>query len=309
VKKARGPSDYLEEIAQECREGHGVVRGWAAPPAEDEQNPTSLEAETAVWPHDPLGTRRATVSAAADLVRSYLDGRLPGARSEQAKRWRHEADLLLKERAEQARLATASEVPLPDHLSVSQLVALRKSPAELARSLRRPLPRRPDPIARRGTAFHTWLEQRFGADKLLDLDELPGAADADAAEDTQLAALQAAFLASAWAERSPVEVEVPFATDIGGVVIRGRMDAVFQDPDGGYDVVDWKTGRRPSGVDATAAAIQLAAYRIAWAALAGCPVERVRAAFHYVGENITVRPADLLDSAGLRALIGSLPET
>jgi DNA helicase-2/ATP-dependent DNA helicase PcrA len=103
-------------------------------------------------------------------------------------------------------------------------------------------------------------------------------------------------------------VEVPFATSIDGVVIRGRMDAVFATGDGGFDVVDWKTGRRPSGPAAEAAAIQLGAYRLAWAELAGVPVTSVRAAFHYVRDGVTVRPADLIDHAGLIALIGTLPE-
>jgi DNA helicase-2/ATP-dependent DNA helicase PcrA len=101
---------------------------------------------------------------------------------------------------------------------------------------------------------------------------------------------------------------VPFAITVAGVVVRGRMDAVFQDPDGRYDVVDWKTGRRPpAGRDAAAAAVQLAAYRIAWAELAGVPVDRVRAAFHYVADGVTVRPADLLDLEGLTALLTALP--
>jgi DNA helicase-2/ATP-dependent DNA helicase PcrA len=33
----------------------------------------------------------------------------------------------------------------------------------------------------------------------------------------------------------------------------------------------------------------------------------VRAAFYYVRENLTLRPADLLDEAGLAALIESIP--
>ena len=181
-------------------------------------------------------------------------------------RWRREAELLLAERDERARRDGPLEVALPAHLSVSQLVVLRRDPQALARSLRRPLPQRPAPYARRGTAFHAWLEQRFGSVRLLDVDELPGAADDDAAADEELAALQEAFLAGEWADRTPVEVEVPFATTIAGVVVRGRMDAVFAEPGGRFDVIDWKTGRRPAGADAAeAAAVQLAAYRMAWA--------------------------------------------
>ena len=73
---------------------------------------------------------------------------------------------------------------------------------------------------------------------------------------------------------------MPFETTIGGVVIRGRIDAVFADDDGGWTVIDWKTGDPPR--DESAAAVQLAAYRLAWAELAGAPVAAVRAAFHYV---------------------------
>ncbi|MGC4787490.1 ATP-dependent helicase [Micromonospora sp. DT178] len=223
-------------------------------------------------------------------------------------RWRREADLLLAERAELTRQSGAVEVALPGQLSVTQLVALRRDPTALARALRRPVPTEPNPYARRGTAFHTWLEQRFGADRLLDLDELPGAADADAAPDEALAELQERFLASEWAERVPVEVEVSFATVIAGVVVRGRMDAVFARPGGRFDVVDWKTGRQPADAAAEVAAVQLAVYRLAWAELAGLPVERVGAAFHYVRDGVTVRPADLLDADGLTALIASVPE-
>ncbi len=55
---------------------------------------------------------------------------------------------------------------------------------------------------------------------------------------------------------------------------------------------------------AEAAAVQLAAYRLAWAGLAGVPVERVDAAFHYVLANETVRPTTLLDAEQLQALLG-----
>lgn len=336
TKRPRGPSVFLLDLHQACRDGGAglVVDEWAAEPAPDAVNPTTEVVLQAEWPADPLGARRPVLTEAATLVRRYLtDGvstrpapgslaaagpPVPGADNlaaddsggddPEVARWRREADLLLAERAELTRQAGPIEVALPAALSVTQLVALRRDPAALARSLRRPLPTEPNPYARRGTAFHTWLEQRFGAGRLLDVDELPGAADQDAAPDEALAELQERFLASEWADRTPAEVEVPFATVIAGVVVRGRMDAVFGRTGGRYDVVDWKTGRQPSGVAAAAAAVQLAVYRLAWAELAGVPVAQVGAAFHYVHDGTTVRPVDLLDATGLTALIAAVPE-
>ena len=79
---------------------------------------------------------------------------------------------------------------------------------------------------------------------------------------------------------------------------------MFAGDDGSFDVVDWKTGRPPrTAEDSQAVAIQLAAYRLAWAGLADVPLADVRAAFYYVREDRTIRPADLLDAAGLRALV------
>jgi DNA helicase-2/ATP-dependent DNA helicase PcrA len=84
------------------------------------------------------------------------------------------------------------------------------------------------------------------------------------------------------------------------------MDAVFQDSDGRFTVVDWKTGRPPTGTDADAKAVQLALYRLAWADLRGIPdteLDSVGAAFYYVGAGRTVAPANLLDARQLRKLI------
>jgi DNA helicase-2/ATP-dependent DNA helicase PcrA len=215
--------------------------------------------------------------------------------------WVRDADLLLRERARHAHPTV--DVPLPSHLSVSALVTLRRDPAELARRLRRPMPAAPAPQARRGTAFHAWLEERFGAAKLVDLDELPGSGDELAAPDGALAELQEAFLASEWADRQPAEVEVPFETPLGPLTLRGRIDAVFLREDGGYEVIDWKTGPPPSGAELAAAAVQLAAYRLGWARLTGVPVERVSAGFHHVAAKETLRPVDLMDEAGLLNLV------
>jgi DNA helicase-2/ATP-dependent DNA helicase PcrA len=46
---------------------------------------------------------------------------------------------------------------------------------------------------------------------------------------------------------------------------------------------------------------------VAWATLARVPLDQVRAAFYYVRHDQTLRPADLLDEAGLAALIEEVP--
>jgi DNA helicase-2/ATP-dependent DNA helicase PcrA len=298
----RGPSDFLVEVHDALTgTGAGVVEHWADPPADGEPNPLDTATRTASWPVDPLGGRRGAVEQGAALVMHAADAEpeldLDG--------WDHEIDVLLAER--DARRAQ-QRVLLPAHLSVSQLVELKRDPAALAAALRRPLPYRPNPLARRGTAFHAWLERRFSSTRLIDLDELPGAADADAAPDTELVALQEAFLACEWAARSPHEVEVPFEMVVDGVGVRGRMDAVFADPDGGWTVVDWKTGTVPEGDEERAqVSVQLAAYRLAWSELSGSPLEQVRATFHYVRDNTPLPLVDLLDGDGLRDLLRTVP--
>ncbi|MEO9139604.1 MAG: ATP-dependent DNA helicase [Jatrophihabitans sp.] len=317
TKKPRVPSPYLITV---CEQVEPEI--WFQPEP-DAMNPRTVDAVTAGWPPDPLaGTegvaqeRRAAVEYGAALVRAAAEI-LPGLavaaatpdQDSRAAQWRHDVDVLLAERA-RLRRGTTVDVTLPDQLSVSQLVELHREPEALARRLHRPLPSPPAPWARRGTAFHEWLERRWTMPSLLDVDELPGAADDGAADAPDLADLQAAFDASVWAHRNPIEVEVPFEMAIGGRIIRGRMDAVFGEVDqtGGmtWIVVDWKTGARPTGAAASAAAVQLAAYRLAWARLQGLEsteLHRVRAAFHYVRSDETVEPAALLDADGLRELI------
>jgi DNA helicase-2/ATP-dependent DNA helicase PcrA len=304
--KPRGPSLFLGEVHDHCVAAGADPEVWAPPPSVTE-NPLTAVARHADWPADPLGARRTELTAAANLVLEAPHQPLTDPEREAGADWAAEAELLLAERARYRR-RDVHDVELPSHLSVSQLVILRRDPGELARNIRRPIPFAPAPLARRGTAFHAWLERRFGAQRLLDLDELPGAADAGAAPDADFEALQRSFLRSAWAERVPAQVEVPFATVVDGIVVRGRMDAVFAEPGGCWDVVDWKTGAAPDGDAAAAASVQLAAYRLAWADLAGVPVSKVRAAFHYVRSNKTIRPVDLLDSEGLTGLVKAVPD-
>jgi DNA helicase II / ATP-dependent DNA helicase PcrA len=318
-----GPSLFLEEVRAACEAGTGSVAAWAEDPAEDAENPALAEPATATWPAAAAGARYEAVREAGLLVAeamaaahtprpdpSDLTAQLNPDDRALVAGWERDADLLLAERAER-RGDDGVTVGLPRRLPVSSLVIVARNPAELAQQVRRPMPRPPAPLARRGTEFHSWLEQRYGPQRLIDPADLLGAADADLErdEDQDIAELRERFEAGEWSGRWPAEVEVPFETMIGDRLVRGRIDAVFADaPGGGYDVVDWKTGRPPASPDEKrAVAVQLAAYRLAWAALAGVPVDEVRAAFYYVREDTTVRPADLLDEAGLAALIETIP--
>jgi len=301
--RPRLPSRFLAELAGLAGDpASGVeVTAWAEPAQDGESNPREALKRSHDWPVDVLGAqRRAVVEEAAALVRAAgADGTAqpPDAVGE----WAREVDLLLAER--DAGRTARLEVELPAHLSASQVVALAADPGGLAARMRRPLPQPPSPQARRGSAFHAWLERRFGAAALVDVDELPGAADAPVLEEEELEALQARFLASEWASRRPEAVEVAVETPVGGTTLRGRIDAVFPRPDGGWDVVDWKTGPPPPPAEAGSRAVQLAVYRLAWARLHGVALDRVGAAFFYAASGETVRPVDLHDEAGLLAMI------
>lgn len=303
--KALEPSDFLMEI----RDAGAQVVHWAG--GESEENPLLADPPEAVW---PVVAAADSVLEGARLVEEAIDlgeeghadtAELKDWDLDRMRAWARDTELLLRER-DRNRQRAGAVVELPARLSVSSLVTLASDPSGFARQVRRPLPRRPAPLARRGTTFHGWLESRWGQQRLLDDFDLPGAADEVSDADVQLVELQERFEESEWAGRRPLDLEVPFETVIADRLVRGRMDAVFREGDG-YVVVDWKTGERLRGKAARTAAVQLAAYRLAWASLAGVPLEKVGAAFHYVRSNQTVRPVDLLEEDGLTALIYQIP--
>lgn len=201
--------------------------------------------------------------------------------------------------------ATVRDVVLPPSLSASQLMRLAADPDGFAHELARPMPRPPQPAARRGTRFHAWVESRFEELPLpmLGPDELPGgeAGDPEIVDERDLTALKEAFERTPYARRTPYRVESPFQLTLAGRVIRGRIDAVYRDDeDGTYEIVDWKTSRTR-----TADPLQLAIYRLAWAEQHDLPPEAVKAAFVYVRSGEIARPTALPGRADLeRILLG-----
>jgi DNA helicase-2/ATP-dependent DNA helicase PcrA len=94
----------------------------------------------------------------------------------------------------------------------------------------------------------------------------------------------------------PYAIEAPFSIWIAGRLVRGRIDAVYQQAEPAateaarFLVVDWKTGRTD-----TADPLQLAIYRLAWAEAYGLPLEQIDAIFYHVRTDEIVRPTALLD--------------
>ncbi|MFE3756212.1 UvrD-helicase domain-containing protein [Nocardia tengchongensis] len=344
--KPKGPSGFLLELKHETETPGSALSGgvdidrWDDPPLPGTPNPFTDNPQTATWPRDPLGSRREFVEEGAALVKAALEVLREESKPEQIELdfgpgfgdaatdpesaeddpaeadpdgedpegWAEDVDALIAEHraAEQA----VREVELPGQLAATALVDLRADPAKLAARLRRPLPYPPSPYTRRGTAFHAWLQRWFAGARLLGFETLPGAADV-ADTDADLMRLQEAFLASPWADRNAVDVEVSFETTIAGTVIRGRMDAVFRRPDGAWVIVDWKTGAEPRRGEEDSVAVQLAVYRLAWARLESARSGRAEsdvlaetfAAFHYVRSGRTIAPAHLPGPAELAAII------
>lgn len=292
--RAVTPSALYECVALIATSQGGKILADAPIPSDGEQNPHLEDPLTGKWPRDPLGARRDSFDAAIELVRNSNPHSLEGVDDEIVQSWIRDARALINELH---RGKEKAEVSLPPRFSVSTLVALRDNPQELALSIRRPMPRPQDEYSRRGTVFHLWVEKHFGQGVLFDDEDLDPIDPLES--DQSLEGLKTSWLASEWGDRQPFDVEVPFETVLAGTLVRGRIDAVYKSGDG-FEVVDWKTGSKKLG---QSAAVQLAVYRLAWAKLQGIDLARVSAAFHYVPTGITDRPADLLDEAGLVAII------
>jgi DNA helicase-2/ATP-dependent DNA helicase PcrA len=281
-------------------------------PIPDGRNPIKENPTTGIWPTrssriDKLQEISLGVESATPFTPAEVTSLIKEAAADTAK-----VSLLSDMQAILSEISNRNEkvmITLPSRLSVSTLLYLAKDPQELALRLRRPMPNHIDKYARRGTDFHLWLENHFKHPCLISMDDLFNQSSPVITEefaDAPFNKLKSAWLASQWANKQPVGVEVGFETMIDNTLIRGRIDAVYQSGDQ-FEVVDWKTGKVKDSDDLANAAIQLAMYRLAYSKLKNVPIEKISAAFHYVADNQTVRPADILDEQALITLISKIP--
>jgi DNA helicase-2/ATP-dependent DNA helicase PcrA len=298
LKTGLGPSEYVDATRDAMAGWDGVPERWADRVVRGEPHPYAGVSKDLPWPisHETpeADRRREAASRVLAAVEPQVDDLI---QLERIRQWDDEIATLIAEamRAD----AGVIDVVMPRSVSATGLSRLRDDPETFAAQLARPMPSRASASARFGTRFHAWVEARFGQQGLFDPDDLPGRGDLGIEGERDLAEIIEAFEAGPFGEREPHAVEVPFSLVLGGQVVRGRIDAVYEDG-GGYLLVDWKTGEQPADP------IQLAVYRVAWSELIGCPVEDVRAAFVHVRSGRIVEPTTLPDRAELAASFGSV---
>jgi DNA helicase-2/ATP-dependent DNA helicase PcrA len=304
--KPRGPGAFLREL-QEA----GILSADAFPECrEPDENPLALEAETVLWPLDPLGSRRERVLSAAVAVREAAAG-APGTAAPAGCVYQHDIDLLLAERDRRSR--DAGLVALPTRIPASRFKDYVTDPAAVAAQLRRPMPEKPFRQTRLGTLFHGWVEQRYGVPGASDridasIAELDDDPDEPLLEQADLERLQEIFERSEWADRRPEEVEIEIHALLDENVIVCKLDAVYraEDPAYDYQIVDWKTGKAPKDAqDLESKQLQLALYRLAFARWKGIDPERIDAVFYFVAEDRVIRPERIYSEAELRSLWSS----
>ncbi|MFD5215708.1 UvrD-helicase domain-containing protein [Microbacterium sp. NPDC058345] len=291
-KSPRTPSPYLNEAID-------VLGLDPIGTVDPDENPYEGTGMTTQWPLDPLGGRRAVVSAAADDVRRALA---------HADRIEPSAQLarLLAER--EARLRGVDAV-VPTRVPASRFKDYVTDFEGTIGSIVRPMPEKPYRQTRLGTLFHAWVERRseqVGVGTRIDEglweadDEMPDSGDVSDADAADLAELQERFERSEWAALKPiaVEMEIDFALgassgDAGrpeeGHIVICKLDAVYR-RDGRIEIVDWKTGRAPrTAAERDERMLQLALYRLAYHRRFGVPLEEIDVVLYYVADDLVIR--------------------
>ena len=284
LKKPSAPSDLIE-LARHLN--GAVIDRWIAEPP---PRPETLQFPIPqVGPDPVLGTtwEEALHRVAADPDWAATRAEHLGIRNlyDGAVKEFEQALLDLPEAAE------PHPVPGRTTVSVTGLVTYADCPKRYFWSEVERLPRRPGPSARRGTKLHRRIELHNRG--MVPFDELEDdlydrSPDEGATGPKSTGGGWNAFLVSPYATRIPVHVEIPFELRLSADTrIRGRVDAVYPDGDHGWEIVDFKSGRRSNRPSTD---VQLQAYAVAARdASLGAPAPgSLRVSFVYLGGGLEV---------------------
>ena len=283
--RAKGPSEFFAELADWATttgEADVTIEASGPPSGDDdgpaEQNPMLGYRESLVrdWPGParpddadatfPDGWRRTAVAAIeAGAVQTALVDALDAddrAAFERVAADRRQLAAHLRER--EAVEGGPSVERAPQAVGASDLITYVMCPKRFYWSRVRPLPRFSGPAARIGTEIHAWIERRArGQGQLLEIEDRPDLTDEELAGDPgRVDRLRESYLASRFSSMSPLYAERAFLLRLGEFTVGGRIDAIFGEPDGPWEIVDWKTGRKPTADDPTLG-LQLDVYGLA----------------------------------------------
>ena len=305
--KPRGPSDFLCELkdvidrSAAAGDPCGVVEQWAPAPADGERNPLRDSVVEAMWPADPLAGRRGDVERGAALVAGMMsaDTRLA---VEDVDGWVADVDALLAERAQ--RRTTACRHPAQPVVGQraggpgprpggrgAAADASAADPSGPACVAGQRVSRLGAKVLRRGVAVRSWRPAGRGGLRRRRHRGI-GRAAGGLRPDRRGR--------PAHPSRSRCRSRCRSATPCyAAASTRCSPTPTAVRPSWTGKPASRRAGRKPCGRPA----VQLAVYRLAWAALSGCPESSVRTAFYYVRTGVTVVPDELPDPAELAALL------
>ncbi|GMQ93002.1 MAG: ATP-dependent DNA helicase [Acidimicrobiia bacterium] len=290
IKKPRTPS-ALWHMAHDL---DGSTEG----PMEtvSETRPETSPFVAPVTPPDPLfaegpaAALRRTVQEPAWIAEQYPE--LAAAVRERVA----QLELAIDDLAEPA----AVEPPRRFAASVTNLVNLASCAQRFKWIHHDRLPQKPRRSAVLGTAFHRRIElHNLGVIAFEDPAPETYDADTDPADQPDRSTDPwRLFRASRYWKMTPKHAEAPFEISVGEGSIRGKVDAIYEQEAGGWEIVDYKSGYHR---DDPARKVQLEAYAIAAAdgALSATPPESIDVTFAYFGGDELTEVTDTVDEQWL----------
>jgi DNA helicase-2/ATP-dependent DNA helicase PcrA len=287
-QKPRSPSRFLLELEQSTLLG-------PLPVAPESDTPPERETTSGwVWPGDPLGSRRASVERAKNLVTMKLAE--PPCDPTDPELIRLAAE---REASKKPELYLRPRV----RISASSLETLASDPTRYWESLARPLPHQPHRAALRGTLFHQYVEGRLDAHTSVPFVDIDGEYQGSTRDELSIEQWIEAFEASEFADQKPLAIEAELHMPVGRHIVVCKMDAVFPTASGVH-IVDWKTGKAPAtDKELAAKALQLGAYRLAWSHWSGLDPAEITASFWFSESSRLVTPKNLVTTKELADLL------
>lgn len=298
---SKGPSVFLDEVM-----GHAdladTLPGHLGAPTDDSNPVVESMREHLVWPPPAFDDRARPWIERVEAVRAgatTADELLGDPRAREL--YDEHVRTISSLEAERADEVVARR---PRSLPATTAVKIADGEVSLDAVLH-PLPQRPTVAQRLGTEVHSWIEELHRG--------LVGLAEEEALEEPSLppdresvVRLKENFKKMGFEARRPYVLasgepatELPFTLKLADVLVRGRIDAVYQTDDGSLEIVDFKTGAVPPEPDW--AQLELYAEALAALRIATGPV-RLTYAYLRTGEG----PSETYTPRGLERFASAL---